>query len=256
MNLKRALYVLLTLFFLLNLYGVLALWLNLGMIWFLTPLSTQTGLAFAILHAGQRMGWKRALVLLALAFVVSLAYESIGVATGLVYGPYHYTEKLGVKFLGLVPLLIPAAWFMMMYPSYVIAERLLDHLPGWRRVLAIAAVGGVVMTAWDVVMDPMMVAGEHWVWEVQGAYFGVPLQNYWGWWVTVFTVFALFLWWMGRGKPHTALDRLTVISYTITGLSSILVSLAPDSGLAGSALAGICALLPWMLLGWLKTSGE
>ncbi len=41
------------------------------------------------------MGLKRALALLAYSFVVSLAFGSIGVATGLVYGPYHYTDKLG-----------------------------------------------------------------------------------------------------------------------------------------------------------------
>ena len=49
------------------------------------------------------------------------------------------------------------------------------------------------MTAWDVVMDPLMVRGGHWVWEMNGAFFGVPLQNYWGWWLTVFVTFALFL---------------------------------------------------------------
>ena len=56
-----------------------------------------------------------------------------------------------------------------------------------------AAVGALVMTAWDLAMDPMMSAGEHWIWEVEGAYFGIPLQNYWGWWLTVFVTFMLFL---------------------------------------------------------------
>ncbi len=37
------------------------------------------------------MGWKRVLIMLALTFGISLLFESIGVATGLVYGPYHYT---------------------------------------------------------------------------------------------------------------------------------------------------------------------
>ena len=63
------------------------------------------------------------------------------------------------------------------------------HL-AWR--LSVAAVGAVIMTAWDLAMDPMMVAGEHWVWDVPGAYFGIPLQNYWGWWLTIFVTFILF----------------------------------------------------------------
>ena len=61
----------------------------------LTPLSTLAGFAFALTHAVVRMGWKRALGLLALVFAVSMTFKSVGVATGWVYGPYHYTPKLG-----------------------------------------------------------------------------------------------------------------------------------------------------------------
>ena len=145
----------------------------------LTTITTLTGFTFALLHAGQRQGWGRALQLLGLVFGVSLLFESVGVATGLVYGPYHYTNSLGPKFLGLVPYLIPIAWFMMSYPSYVIAERLIpSDWKRWQRLLAVAAVGGLVMTAWDLIMDPFMVAAGHWVWDTNGAYFGIPLQNF------------------------------------------------------------------------------
>ena len=89
---------------------------------YLFPLSTLLGFLIALLHAATRMKWTRALWLLASAFVVSLVFESVGVLTGLIYGPYHYTEKLGSLFLGLVPLIIPIASFMMMYPSFVIAH--------------------------------------------------------------------------------------------------------------------------------------
>jgi putative membrane protein len=53
------------------------------------------GFAFALLHAGHREGWSRAIWLLALVFIVSLLFESVGVATGWIYGPYHYTDQLG-----------------------------------------------------------------------------------------------------------------------------------------------------------------
>lgn len=61
---------------------------------------------------------------------------------------YHYTNRLGPLFLGLVPYLIPVAWFMMSYPSFVIADWLIPaRVTGWKRNLAAAAVGGLVMTA-------------------------------------------------------------------------------------------------------------
>ena len=48
------------------------------------------------------------------------------------------------------------------------------------------------MTAWDLSLDPLMVASGHWVWDVKGVYFGVPLQNFWGWWLTAFIVFIIY----------------------------------------------------------------
>ncbi|MBN2147651.1 MAG: carotenoid biosynthesis protein [Anaerolineales bacterium] len=215
----------------------------------LTPLTTLVAFSFALLHGWQHLGRFKVLLLLGLTFSVSLLLESIGVATGLVYGPYHYTHKLGPLFLGLVPYLIPVAWFMMTYPSYVIARRLVGR-SGW---LVVAAVGGIIMTAWDLAMDPMMVAGEHWVWETQGAYFGVPLQNYWGWWLTTFLTFSLLgLFARLRRSPTMAselrFERLAVASYALTGLSSVLVNLR--AGLGGPALAGVFAMLPWIILGW------
>ena len=177
-----------------------------------TPLVTLLTFFFALFHSTDRFGWKRSLLLLGLTFTISLLFECIGVATGKVYGPYHYTDLLGPKFLGLVPLLIPAAWFMMMYPSFVISTRVIpEQWEGRTRLVGTAAVGALVMTAWDLVMDPLMVAGGHWVWEVEGAYFGVPLQNYWGWWLTTFVTFLLFLVLGGatlsKPDPHSAWFR-------------------------------------------------
>jgi uncharacterized membrane protein len=221
----------------------------------LTPLSTVAGSIFALLHAGQREGWKRALLLLGCVFVISLLFESVGVATGWVYGPYHYTEKLGPKFLGLVPWLIPVAWFMMSYPSFVIADRL---IPGnwkrWQRILAVAAVGGIVMTAWDVVMDPVMVFNGHWVWDVNGAYHGIPLQNFWGWWLTVFTTYALYMLISGKGfrGSRGSSDRLAAASYLITTLGMVLGSLLAGAG--ELALIGFFSMSPWVIAGFLKMS--
>jgi uncharacterized membrane protein len=218
-----------------------------------TIVLTIVAFTFALLHGSEHMGWRRTLLLVASTFFVSLLFESIGVATGLIYGPYHYTPRLGPQFLGLVPYLIPLAWFMMIYPSWVIADGVIPSgLKPIPRGLAVAALGALAMTAWDVAMDPMMVKAGHWIWEVQGAYFGVPLQNYWGWWLTSFVTLGAFIFLANYIKGEApqqnsrSFNRLAVYSYTITGLSSILTCVAIDLG--GPALAGLFAMLPWVLL--------
>jgi uncharacterized membrane protein len=153
---------------------------------------------FSLTHACYALGWRHTLVFFALSAVISWIFEQIGVATGLIYGRYHYTDVLGPK-LGHVPLLIPLAWFMMIYPSYVIANLIAsDHPIGSPersgRLVWIAVLSAAVMTAWDLVVDPVLSgpAVQAWIWEQGGAYFGIPIQNYVGWMLTTFTVYLLY----------------------------------------------------------------
>ena len=145
---------------------------------------------FSVLHCAACEGWRRTGLFFATAAVVSYLLEEIGVRSGLVYGPYHYSDMLGPK-LGHVPVLIPLAWFMMIYPSWVTARALLRGVDTRRAagMTALAVVAAMVMTAWDTVMDPGMTAAGNWVWEQGGPYFGVPLRNYAGWLLTTFLVY-------------------------------------------------------------------
>ena len=215
---------------------------------------TLTAFVFALAHGYERLGWARTLLLLGLTFSISLLFESAGVATGVVYGGYRYTERLGPMFLGLVPCIIPLAWFMMVYPSLVIALRVVPSR-GKRLVwvVLVAGVGALAMTDWDLVLDPIMARFGYWTWEAGGAYFGVPLQNYVGWWLTAFIIFFTFLT-LGRipapegDQWGGSFNRLPVISYAVTGLMTVLVAL--EIGLRGPAVVGGVAMAVWVVVGW------
>lgn len=235
-------------------YSILAVSIEAKWRMLLMPLAILFAFVFAIDHSRQHLGWGNTLSLFGLTFAVSLLFESLGVSSGWVYGGYSYTEHLGYKFLGLVPVIIPIAWFMVAYPSLIMAMRLVSPRANpiaWR--IQAAALGALIMTSWDLVLDPLMVASEHWIWNSPGAYFGIPLQNFLGWWLTVFFAQFAFLSFSGfvpAALPATErfFERQAILVYAILGLGTVAAAIQSD--LAGPALSGFFAMTPWVLLAW------
>lgn len=167
-------------------YTTLSVVLRVPVPHFILSTNTLAFFVFAVAHASDRLGTRTMLVFLICTLVVSFVFETIGVLTGWIYGPYYYTERSGFK-LGVVPVLVPLAWFMMMYASNTLAEVIADGASGqamrgrlgWAGGLAwnawLALLAAMAMTAWDLGMDPQMVASGHWVWTQGGAYFGIPV---------------------------------------------------------------------------------
>ena len=140
----------------------------------------------------------------AVVYVLSLGAELAGTTVGLPFGPYRYTDGLGWKWLAHVPVLIPASWFMMALPSYAIAT--------WRfgvadRVGSRVALGSFVLLSWDLALDPAMsLATKYWIWGTTGPYYGMPLLNLVGWFVTGVALMVVFVQlrvdrWIGRLPP-------------------------------------------------------
>lgn len=191
---------------------------------------------FCLIHSWHLLGRNRALALLACGTIIPLIFEWIGETTGWPFSPYHYTELLGWKIGGRVPALIPLAWYMMFYPSYIIANLLAEGGPvpqvgGRVRIVWVSLMSAAVMTAWDLTMDPVMsyrgpdpdraviddpmadVGTPAWIWAENGEHFGVPLQNYFGWMLTAFVVFVLYRWWetkLETAPKHGMCSRLMI----------------------------------------------
>jgi putative membrane protein len=226
---------------------------------------------FSVAHAWYSLGGRATAIFFGLSALISWGYEQVGVMTGLVFGAYHYTDYLGPK-LGDVPLLIPLAWFMMIYPSYVTANligagRAEVTGGGVRGLIRLAAISAVVMTAWDLVIDPILSgpSARAWIWETGGPYFGIPIQNYWGWLLTTFTVYLAYRWlarrWAGDGvaqsragaahpgaadprAAHPVAWALPVAAYGLMLLADLLSGAAP----AGLVVIGPIAMgLPLVL---------
>jgi putative membrane protein len=133
----------------------------------------------------ERLGGRRATLLVAASAGVGFGAEVAGVATGRIFGAYDYSDRLGPKVRG-VPLLAAAAWTMMASPAWTVA--------GWvtrRRAARTLAAAGA-LTAWDLALDPRMVAEGYWSWPGGGRYEGVPASNFLGWLVVGGAIFAVW----------------------------------------------------------------
>jgi putative membrane protein len=139
------------------------------------------GSALSVTHAAVAHGPRTALGLVLLVGVTAVAFEAVGLATGFPYGSYTYSDDLGPTLLG-VPFLVPLAWLMMAWPSWVLAGRLAR---GRRRTVVRIAVAAAVFAGWDVVLDPQMVQAGYWTWEHPRPGLPgidtVPLTNLAGW---------------------------------------------------------------------------
>lgn len=131
------------------------------------------------------------------ALAVSTGAELLGTSTGFPFGAYHYLTGLGYKISGLVPFTIPLSWFYLGFSAYLLAYMGLAGL-GRLRVPGAVALGSLLLTSWDFVLDPAMsqTTMPFWAWDQPGAFFGMPYQNFAGWFGTgaVFMTLAAFLW--------------------------------------------------------------
>jgi uncharacterized membrane protein len=224
--------------------------------WFLLPQFGDIGFTlvfvlFALAHCIAFEGPRRTGIFFAISAIVSFLMEETGVRTGLIYGAYHYSDMLGAK-LGHVPVIIPLAWFMMIYPSWMVARALLrgvdtNSIPG---ITALAAIAAFVMTAWDVVMDPGMARAGNWVWENGGAYFGVPRRNYLGWLATTFIVYWIAGWFWrrpdhkrGATKLFAALPVLVYAVYALRYLTPNRIPALQVIALFAMVVPGLLALI-------------
>lgn len=184
------------------LWGLVALYALLTLIEYVfIPHSVATSalvllpVVFALIHGARRYGWGGILLFILICLVVSNALENLSILTGFPFGHYHYSDGLGPK-LFLVPLLIGPAYISTGYLAWVIGAVLVGDVrreTGVFTVFAMPFIAAFAMVAWDVCLDPTLsTVVKFWIWQDGGGYFGVPLTNYLGWFLTVYIIFQLF----------------------------------------------------------------
>lgn len=158
------------------------------------------GAVAVALYAYRILGWQNLLGFMLPAVFLSLGSELLGTSTGFPFGHYSYLSGLGYKIAGLVPFTIPLSWFYLGFSTYVLARSGLEAkgINGWSAKIGGIAIGAILLTAWDFVLDPAMSQAAYPFWEFQdvGEFFGMPYRNITGWLGTglVFMSVATLFW--------------------------------------------------------------
>ena len=122
---------------------------------------------------------------LAAAYVFTFATEAIGVATGAVFGSYHYGPTMWWQALG-VPFVIALNWCVLTLGANQFVGRWLDS------VLLASLLAGITLALYDIPIEPVAIALDYWQWEA-----GVPpVRNYLAW-AVVGAVISFPLRWLG-----------------------------------------------------------
>jgi uncharacterized membrane protein len=210
-----------------------------------TVLSVAVFCAASVADAARRAGVRGAALLLAVAGGGGLLVEAVGVRTGLPFGPYAYTGTLGPELLG-VPVVVPLAWTMMAWPALVVGRTLAAHAPA-----AVPVAGGLALAAWDVFLDPQMVAAGHWRWSDPDPGLplvpGVPLTNYAGWVLVGVLMVGLLHRLLpgppaGDGRPSGPAAALYLWVYGSSVLAHAAFFGLPGSALVGGVVMGLVAI--------------
>ena len=235
---------------------------------------------FALVHGAKLYRLRSIFVFAGLCLLIGNILENIGVLTGFPFGRYYFTERMGPK-LFQVPVLIGPAYLGVGYLSWVVARLILgkaEDLFAGARVVTVPIMATFMMAAWDLAIDPTLsTIGHYWIWLKGGPYFGVPLVNFLGWYLTnylIYQSFALYL----RSRPAIQTRvapvywRLAVLFYTVVAVGNVL-RIIPVSGPttvidaagvqwkvadinAACALAALFVMGAFAWLGWAKVADQ
>lgn len=149
-----------------------------------TPWAAPLFLALAGVMVLLTTDGKNRLSLLVVALLGFLA-EVVGVRYAFLFSAYQYTDALQPQLLG-VPLVMMGAWVALF--AYVKQMLLPFRFP----LFVESLIASFWMTSIDAVIDPLAAGNlNYWRWQQAGSYYGIPAQNFLGWFLVSLILFNL-----------------------------------------------------------------
>ncbi len=187
---------------------------------------------FALIHGALAYRLRGILGFAVASLGVGYVMETLGVFTGFPFGHHYFTDGMGPSLLG-VPILMGPAYLGMGYVAWTVARVILtsgnsENALAGPRAVTLPLAASFVMVAWDFSFDPALSTyGRYWIWTQGGAYFGVPVSNFLGWYLTNYLIYQLFALYLRRrssvANPLRPADaRLAVLFYAVCAAGCVL----------------------------------
>lgn len=166
-----------------------------------------SGIILMIIHGVPTLGRKNMIIMFFIGCIVSLFFESMGCNFGIFFSKYVYTEYIpGPKLFGF-NIFSMAAYGLAVYQMFSIGQAAVGMFNNRMRksdVITIPLIAGLATVSIDYMTDPFLstISQTH-IWQERGVFYGIPYQNYLGWYLLAFTlyfVFALVLWYQQNHK--------------------------------------------------------
>ena len=195
-----------------------------------------------LVAAAHHLGWRQTLAFVPIGYGLAWLSEFASIHWGFPYGDYYYIPATVGRELWVagVPFMDSLSYVFLSYCAYATALFLLSPVArrggelvvletrGLRRSWRTMLLGGFLFMFLDVVIDPVALRGSRWFlgqiygYREAGAYFGVPVSNFVGWFVVGLVLM----------RALRVLDRSSVLE----GNGRRLLRRIPGIGLLGPVL--------------------
>jgi uncharacterized membrane protein len=222
---------------------------------------------FAFVHGSAFYRVRGILAFFVFCLVIANILENLSVRTGFPFGHYNFTDRMGPKLFA-VPIFLGLAYVGMAYLSWTLARLIVGNMRSslaGAGVIIVPLVAAFIMVAWDFSQDPVWATILHlWNWVQGGPYFGVPVSNFLGWYLTVYLIYQSFALYLRNHPidPSPMVSRywqMAVLFYAVSAVGNVLLVI-PQTGISVvsdptgvrwrvSDITGTCALVSIFVMG-------
>lgn len=185
-------------------YGLYVIIINL--IPFNTTIKLSTSILLLLIIyfiiSGVTVGIRNTIIFLILSYVITFLIEHTSIYYGVPFGYYVYTSSLGPTLLG-VPIIIPLIWTSILFICYELGGALF---------------GPLFAVFIDIGFDPRF-SQTLWHWITPGQYYGVPISNFIGWYITASIVIVIY-YMLFENRIISDGNILTLLTYVLFGIGN------------------------------------